>query len=45
MSFILNIETATKNCSVALSNEGKTIALKEIAESKFFSCRKITCFY
>ena len=26
MSYILNIETATKNCSVALAKEGKTIA-------------------
>ena len=32
MSYILNIETATKNCSVALAKEGKTIICKEIAE-------------
>ena len=32
MSFILSIETATKNCSVALSNEGKTVTLKEVAD-------------
>lgn len=29
MAFILNIETATTNCSVSLSKEGKTIVLKE----------------
>ena len=32
MPYILNIETATKNCSVALAKEGKTIVYKEIAE-------------
>ncbi|MFZ2429626.1 MAG: tRNA (adenosine(37)-N6)-threonylcarbamoyltransferase complex dimerization subunit type 1 TsaB, partial [Lutibacter sp.] len=30
MTYILNIETATKNCSVSISKEGKTIALKEL---------------
>ena len=29
VSFILHIETATKNCSVALSHSGKLLALKE----------------
>ena len=29
MSFILNIETATTNCSVSLSKEGETLVLKE----------------
>ena len=28
MAYILNIETATKNCSVSLACNGKTIALK-----------------
>ena len=32
MSLILNIETATKNCSVSLSNNGNLITYKEIAE-------------
>ena len=35
MAYILNIETATKNCSVSLAKEGKTIAYKEIAEQNF----------
>ena len=30
--FILNIETATKNCSVSIAKNGETIALREIAE-------------
>lgn len=29
MALILNIETATKNCSVSIAKNGKTIALKE----------------
>lgn len=29
MSYILNIETATTNCSVSLSKEGETLVLKE----------------
>lgn len=31
MSYILNIETATKNCSVAVAKDGIVLALKEIA--------------
>jgi len=30
MALILNLETATKNCSVSISKDGQTIALKEI---------------
>jgi len=30
MALILNLETATKNCSVSISENGKTIAVKEI---------------
>ena len=33
MAYILQIETATKNCSVAVSQNGTTIACKEIAEA------------
>ncbi len=29
MAYILNIETATTNCSVSLSNKGETVVLKE----------------
>lgn len=35
MSYILNIETATKNCSVALAKNGKTIFCKELAEEGY----------
>ena len=31
MTYILQIETATTNCSVAISKNGKTIALKEVS--------------
>ena len=44
MSIILNIETATKNCSVALAKEGKTIACKEIAEQNFSHAEKLHVF-
>ncbi len=44
MSIILNIETATKNCSVALAKEGKMIACKEIAEQNFSHAEKLHVF-
>ena len=44
MSIILNLETATKNCSVALAKEGKTIACKEIAEQNFSHAEKLHVF-
>jgi tRNA threonylcarbamoyladenosine biosynthesis protein TsaB len=44
MGFILNIETATKNCSVALAKEGEVIAVKEIAEENFSHAEKLHVF-
>ena len=44
MSIILNIETATKNCSVALAKDGKTIACREIAEQNFSHAEKLHVF-
>lgn len=44
MSLILNIETATKNCSVALAKDGKTIACKEIAAQNFSHAEKLHVF-
>ena len=44
MSLILNIETATKNCSVGLSKDGKCIALKELAEQNFSHAEKLHVF-
>ena len=44
MSYILNIETATKNCSVALAKDGKTILCKEIAEQGYSHAEKLHVF-
>jgi tRNA threonylcarbamoyladenosine biosynthesis protein TsaB len=44
MPIILNIETATKNCSVAIAKEGKTIAFREIAEQNFSHAEKLHVF-
>lgn len=44
VSYILNIETATKNCSVALANEGKTILCKEIAEEGYSHAERLHVF-
>ena len=44
MSYILNIETATKNCSVALAKEGKTIVCKEIAEEGYSHAERLHVF-
>ena len=41
LAFILNIETATKNCSVSISKEGKTIALKEINNGNYSHAEKL----
>ena len=41
MALILNIETATKNCSVSLANEGKTIALKELNDGAYSHAEKL----
>lgn len=44
MSLILNIETATKNCSVSISRDGKVISLKELNEGKFSHAEKLHSF-
>ena len=44
MNYILNIETATKNCSVALAKEGKTILYKEIAEEGYSHAERLHVF-
>ena len=41
MALILNIETATKNCSVSLANEGQTIALKELNDGAYSHAEKL----
>lgn len=44
MSYILNIETATKNCSVAIAKDGKTIICKEIAEEGYSHAERLHVF-
>lgn len=44
MPLILNIETATKNCSVALSRNGKTISFKEISGQGYSHAEKLHVF-
>jgi len=44
MSLILNIETATKNCSVSLSNNGNLINYREIAEQGYSHAEKLHVF-
>jgi tRNA threonylcarbamoyladenosine biosynthesis protein TsaB len=44
MALILNIETATKNCSVALAKDGQTIAIREIATQNFSHAEKLHVF-
>lgn len=44
MSYILHLETATKVCSVALSKDGRLIALKEAKEDGYSHGEKLTLF-
>jgi len=44
MAFILNIETATKNCSVCLARDGVTVALKEYAGEGYAHAEKLHVF-
>lgn len=44
LAFILNIETATKNCSVSIANNGKTIALKELNDGAYSHAEKLHAF-
>lgn len=44
MVYILNIETATKNCSVSIAKDGQTIALREVAELGYSHAEKLHIF-
>lgn len=44
MTYILNIETATKNCSVSVSKDGHIAALKEIATEGYSHAEKLHVF-
>ena len=41
MSYILNIETATTNCSVSLSKKGETVVLKEDYNSNYSHAERL----
>lgn len=41
MAYILNIETATTNCSVSLSNKGETLVLKEDYNSNYSHAERL----
>lgn len=42
--YILNIETATKNCSVSLAKNGETVLCKEIADQGYSHAEKLHVF-
>jgi len=44
VTYILNLETATKNCSVSISQNGKTILCKEMAEAGYSHAEKLHVF-
>lgn len=44
MAYILNIETATKNCSVSIAKDGETLLCKEIAEQGYSHAEKLHIF-
>lgn len=44
MATILNIETATKNCSVSIAKSGKIIAVKELNDNKLSHAEKLHTF-
>lgn len=44
MSFILNIETATKNCSVSVAKDGQTIVCSELADEGYSHAEKLHVF-
>lgn len=44
MAYILNIETATKNCSVAIAKDGEVLICKEIAEEGYSHAERLHVF-
>jgi len=44
MSYILNIETATKNCSISIAKQGETLLCKEMAEQGYSHAEKLHVF-
>src|SRR5439155_21327749 len=44
MAYILNIETATKNCSVSIAKDGETVVFREIADQGYSHAEKLHVF-
>ena len=44
MTYILNLETATKNCSVAIAKNSKTLICKEMSEEGYSHAEKLHVF-
>lgn len=44
MAYILNIETTSKNCSVALSKDGELLVLRELSELGYSHAEKLHVF-
>lgn len=44
MSYILNIETATKNCSISIAKEGVTLFCQEMSEQGYSHAEKLHVF-
>ena len=44
MTYILNIETSTKNCSVSIAKDGATVALRETATEGYSHAEKLHVF-
>jgi tRNA threonylcarbamoyladenosine biosynthesis protein TsaB len=45
MTYILNIETSTRNCSVSISQNGKIMECREVAEVGFSHAEKLHVFF
>jgi tRNA threonylcarbamoyladenosine biosynthesis protein TsaB len=44
MAYILNVETATKNCSIAIAKDGEVLICKEIAEEGYSHAERLHVF-
>lgn len=44
MTYILNLETATRNCSVSISKNGQTLVCKEISEAGYSHAERLHVF-
>ncbi|MCZ8229067.1 tRNA (adenosine(37)-N6)-threonylcarbamoyltransferase complex dimerization subunit type 1 TsaB [Flavobacterium sp.] len=44
MAYLLNIETATKNCSVSLAKDGSTLLCKEMSEEGYSHAERLHVF-